>query len=408
MIKIFLVFIFVYSAVVADIEISGHVDLDSQAYLSKPKNKNANSFTAKQTLEIKYTQDDITVFAKLYAQEAYRDFSTDKEDTKRTFARLDELFLRLDFEDDALQIGKSIKYWGSLELRNIVDAFNPNELRDDMFKTNKLGVWNASYTYYTQSGELSIIAKVAEPDQRMAGYPYVYYFFPSSVDYNDNLLTSDKKHRPSIYVSYNGTTDTEYALDYAFIYENGYDSQRYFSSIINQPASYVQNAYLVNKFMTYNTLVVNATLFKLEALYAFVEDDVSVGDYSHIALGVEHTLEDFDNGASLGLLSEYYKYSTYESDKYNDLQLFETMQDDIFIGARYTFNDADDSSIVGGIIHDLEYNEEVYYLEYESRFSESFKVELDYYYIEPSKDTQTAYAFLGRHQRIALNIAYHF
>lgn len=408
MIKIFSLVLFLSTLLTADVEISGHADLDSQFYLTKPDAKHQNSFTAKQTLELKYTKETMSVYGKLYAQEAYRDALDVKNDTKRTFVRLDELFLRFDFEDEALQIGKSIKYWGALELRNIVDAFNPNEQRDDMFETNKLGVWNTSYTYYTENGEFSCIVKVAEPDQKMAAYPYVYYVFPLAVKYNDNLLTSSNESRPSVYLTYSGTTDSEYALDYAFIYENGYDSQRYFSSLINQRTSYVQNAYLVNKFMTYNTLVLGATLFKLEALYAFVEDDVGVGDYSHVAFGIEHTLDDFENSASLGLIAEYYKYDTYESDKYNDLQLFETMQDDLFLGMRYTFNDADDSAIVGGVIRDLEYKEEVYYLEYESRFSDNIKVDLDYYYIEPSKNTQTAYSLLGRHQRVALNIAYHF
>ncbi len=408
MIKVFLGFVFTYVMVIADTQITGHIDLDSQFYMTKPNTKHSSSFTAKQTLELKYTRDDLSIFAKLYAQEAYKDFLRDADDTQRTFVRLDELFLRLDFEDDAVQIGKSIKYWGALELRNIVDVFNPSDLRDDMFKTNKLGVLNAEYTYYTEDGELSFIVQVMQEDQKMAAYPYVYYAFAPTVNYDDSLVHSNKEHRPSIYLTYSGTTQSDYALDYAFIYQNGYDSQRYFSSLVNSSSSYSQNAYLVNKFMTYNTLVLNATLIKLEALYTFVEKGLSVGDYSHLALGVEHRLEDFDNGTSLGLIAEYYRYDTYKSDKYTDLQLFETMQDDIFLGARYTLNDADDASVVGGLIHDLEYNEQVYYLEYESRIGDYFKIELDYYYIKPSKNTRTAYSILGKHQRIGLNLAYYF
>ena len=71
-------------------------------------------------------------------------------------------------------------------------------------------------------------------------------------------------------------------------------------------------------------------------------------------------------------------------------------------------NDADDTSIVGGLVADMEYNEYMYYAKYESRFGDNIKVECDYYYIEPSKKVQTAYALLGRHQRIGLNIAYYF
>jgi len=403
----------------ADFEISGHVDLDSQAYLIKPDTKHKNSFTAKQTLEFKYTKEDLTAFAKVYAQEDYYDFLEDKQHNDRTFVKLDELYLKYDFEDDSIQAGKSVKFWGALELRNIVDDFNPHEFRDDMFKTNKLGVWNASYSHYTDSGEISVIVKLHEQNQQMAGHPYVYYFLPSFVNYDEKLETSHGASRPSLYLTYSGSTDSEYPLDYAVIFEHGYDSQRYFSTdtpqnlsplspTFAQPSKFVQKAYLVNKLMTYDTLVLGSTLIKLEALFAKVDDEANVGDYSHIAFGFEHTLENFYESSSLGLIAEYYRYDTYESDKYDDLQLFETMQNDIFAGARYSFNNADDSSIVGGIVADFEYGEQVYYMKYESRLLESFKVEFDYYYIEPSRDTVTAYALLGRHQRVGLNVAYHF
>jgi len=403
----------------AEIEVSGHLDLDSQFYLTAPDSKHKNSFTAQQTLEFNYTNDELTLYSKLYAQEDYYDFISADKQNERTFARLDELYLKYDFDDDMIQAGKSIKFWGALELRNIVDGFNPQDLRSDLLSVDKLGVWNASYSHYTESGELSVIVKLYEQKQEMAAYPYVYYFFPSFVSYDSKLNTQDADTRPSVYLTYSGSTDTEYALDYMFIYENGYDSQRYFSADRPQnlsplspsygdPTVFESNAYIVNKFMTYNTLVVGATLIKLEALYAKVDEDINVGDYSHVAFGVEHTLENFYESAALGLIAEYYRYDTYEHDKYSDLELFETMQNDLFIGLRYSLNNAQDSSFVGGVVADFEYDEQVYYMKFESRFAESYKIGVDYYYIEPSTSHLTAYALLGKHQRIAVNIAYHF
>ncbi|RLA75770.1 MAG: hypothetical protein DRG78_20380 [Epsilonproteobacteria bacterium] len=396
------------SLLLGEVEISGHFDITSQFYLTKPDSKHQNSFTAKQILELKYEKDEITAFVKLYAQEAYYDLKGSSEQTKRSFARIDEAYLKYDRDNDAFEIGKSIKFWGALELRNIVDGFNPNELRDDLFITNKLGVWNSSYTYFTDNGEFSVILKLFEQDQKMAESPYVYYIFPDAVNYNHNLSTSKGELRPSIYLTYSGSTDTQYPIDYAFIYENGYDSQRYFSQVVNNPYSYVQNAYLVEKFMTYNTMVIDATLIKLEALYAVVKDDLYVGDYSHVALGLEHTLEDIYDGSSLGLISEYYRYDTYEDNKYTDLQLFETMQNDLFIGARYSFNNTNSSSIIGGVVYDLEYIEQTYYAKYESQIADNFKLEVDYYFIEPSKKEKTAFSLLGQHQRVGVNVAYYF
>ena len=408
-----------FVSLVADMEVSGHLDLNTQTYLIKPQNKHKNSFTLKQTIEFKNDFDDLSLYAKLYAQEDYFDLLSAEQHNDRTFARLDELYLKYDLEDDSVSVGKSVKFWGALELRNIVDAFNPQELRDDMFETNKLGAWNISYSHYSESAEMGIIVKLNEQNQPMATKPYVYYFFPEFITYKDSLNTSNGKYRPSIYLTYIGSTDSEYALDYAVIFQNGYDSLRYFtpdkpqnlsplSPTFGYPTEFTQNAYLVNKIMTYNTLVVDATLIKLEALFAKVDDEVNVGDYSHIAFGVEHTLENFYESASLGLIAEYYKFDTYESDKYDDLELFETMQNDIFVGVRYSFNNAQSSSIIGGVVADFEYNEEIYYMKLDSRVGDMFKVALDYYYIEPSEDITTAYSLLGRHQRVGLNVAWYF
>ena len=172
-------------SLMAELEIRGHLDLDIQAYLTRAEKKNASSLTAKQTLEFRYTKNDLSIFVKLYAQEAYADFLETEDKTSRTFARLDELYLRYELENATMQIGKSIKFWGALELENIVDVFNPNELRDDLFKTNALGVWNTSYSYYTDRGELSVIIKLEEPKQKMADFAYVYYLFAQNASYDD-------------------------------------------------------------------------------------------------------------------------------------------------------------------------------------------------------------------------------
>jgi len=396
------------SYVLADLELSGHLDVEAQAYLIAPDEKHASNLTLKQTLELRYGEGDLSGYAKLYAQEDSSDFLKETKKNERTFFRVDELYARYDLEDDALQMGKSIKYWGALELVNIVDVFNPRDLRTDIFNSQKLGVWNISYSHFSEDGELSLVVKLNEADQKMAADSYVYYFLPQFLHYDEHLQTSNGRNYPSTYLSYSSSVESEYAFDYALILEHGYDSQRYFSRSVLNPLLLHQNSYLVNKVMAYSTLVVDTTLLKLELLYADVIEDKSVGDYSHIAFGFEYTIENIYDKAGLGIIAEYYRYDSYESDKYDDIALYETMQNDIFIGARYSFNNSDDTSVVGGIVHDVEYDEQVYYMEYESRMNEDIKIALDYYYIEPSKSVDTAYASLGRHQRIGLNIAYYF
>jgi len=411
-----------------ELNIQGNVALTAQAYPTRPDGKHKSNATASGEIELDYTKDDLSFVTKVYAQGDSHDMQGSSGKNHRSFVRLDELYIKQDFEDDQIQLGKSIQFWGSLEVRNITDVFNPIDMRSDVFDTDKMGVWNGSYTHYTETGELSLIVKLQEPDIKMAAFPYVYYFFPDTINltgsnlpliYDDNLQ-KELEQRPSFFIKYTGSTDSEYALDYALIFENGYDSQRYYTYTLEPGLVKAnQNAYSVNKLMTYNTFVLGATLLKFEGLYTDVisVDDVitpsgatkKVSDYYHLGLGVEHTLTQFHGDADLGIIAEYYKYGTLESGSvYTDLDLFEVTQNDLFLGARYSFNQGNDASVIGGGIFDLEYKEEVYYIKYEGRIADTFKLTLDYRYISPSPDTPTAFNLMGRHQRLSAEMGYYF
>jgi hypothetical protein len=408
--KLLVSFVIFTSILFAEFEFQGHIAVESQAFLIVPKHKHKNSFTVLEQLEMSYDYESLKLYSKLYAQQDYYDIIDDNKND-RTFGRVDELYGLYEFDDDAILAGRNIRFWGALEARNIVDGFNPKDLRNDIFNPDKMGAYNISYSHFTDNGEFSIILKLSEEDQKMASIAYAYYFFPESVTYDSKLQSEDSLQRPSVYLSYSATTDTEYPVDYAVIFEHGYDSQRYFTSdgvIGTSPVTFNEHAYLVNKIMTYNTAVVDATLIKLEALYTDVIDDKVVSDYWHLGLGLEHTLNFDDLDGDIGLISEYYRYETLQSDRYTDLDLFETFQNDLFLGLRYAFNDEDDSSFVGGVIADLEYDEQAYYMEYESRLGDSLKLNFDYRYIEPSKSDLTAYALLKRHERLSLKLAYYF
>ncbi len=403
-----------------NISYQGNINLTLQSYMKAPAGKEQQNGLLSANLEGKYIKDNFTGFAKVRLQQDYYDFQGTSKQTQRSFVRLDELYAQYDFENDTISFGKNILFWGALEVRNIVNVFNPDELRADPFYTDKLGVINATYTHYTESGEFSAIIKLYEQDRKMAAYPYVYYYFPATVTlapnvklplvYNDKLKTKASRYRPSIYLKYSDSTDTKYALDYAFIFENGYDSQRYYTKALqsNNIVTTQENAYLVNKFLTYDTLVVGATLYKLEATYADILDDALISDYIHVGVGAEHTLSQVYKEADLGLLVEYYRYITLQNGKKDDLDLFELFQNDLFLGLRYSFNQGNDASIVGGGIFDIDYNEQVYYMEYQTRLLDSFKLNFDYRYISPSKNYNTAFKLMGAHERISLKLGYYF
>jgi hypothetical protein len=408
--KLFLFFnILLYSLNAGDFDIQGDIDFTSQFYLKRPTQKNPNDFTTSANLEINYLENDLQIKSKLYAQGDYY---------HRSFLRLDELYLQYDMENDQLQVGKNIRFWGALEVQNIADDFNQRDLRSDPFDADKIGAWNISWTHFTETGELSFIVKGYEQSLKAPDKAYVYYYFPETIQgrplsYSDTLHTESGDTRPSYYLKYSGSTDTQYPLDYAIILENGYDSQRYYDiepSPTYNDFSIFQNAYIVNKIISYDTLVVDNTLYKLEALYANVKssNENNVSDYFHLGLGMEHTLTQVYKEADLGLLAEYYYYDTLDADKKTDLDLFEVFQNDLFLGLRYSFNEGNDASIVSGVILDFDYNEQVYYFKYESRIADVIKLNFDYRYIKPSQNTLTAFHLMGTHERISMKLGYYF
>jgi hypothetical protein len=387
----------------AEIQTKGYIALDSSLY-SKKENKHSSNMTLQQQLEVNYINKNFSSDLQLYAQQDTTDFNN-KKDNERSFLRLDILNATYDWNEQSLTAGKSIKFWGALEAENIVDTFNIQDKRNDPFVTDKTGAWNIQYSNFTEDGEFSVIAKVYEQKNELSSSSYIYYPFENNESLGDSLKSEDSLYRPTVYLNYSGSVYGEYSLDYAFVYQNGYDSQRYLTKESN---TYEENAYLVNKLMTYNTAVINSTLYKLEALYTDVIEDKSVSDYIHIALGVEHTLDQLENGAEVGIIGEYYYYETLQKERLSDIQLSQAFQNDIFLGMRYNLNDEADTNAVGGVIIDTQYNEQSYYIEFETRVKDMFKVTADYRYFNPSSTHDTVYARLGYHQRVAVNISYHF
>ena len=389
----------------------GDLNWITQSYLIAPKDKNPENITLNADLEATYKKDALQLHTKIKLQQDLNDLESGAKDTHRSYARIDELYGEYEFDESQVLVGKSIRFWGALEVRNIADVFNPYDLRADPFYKTKLGVINAEYTRYTETGELSFIVQLYEQPREMSAYPYVYYYFPKDITYSKDLKTQHGRYRPNIYVKYSDSYEGDaYSLDYNVIFQNGYDSQRYYTThlIANNEIETNEHAYLVNKFITYDTLVSGATLYKLEAIFTDVLNNDQISDYSHLGLGVEHTILQVYDEADLGLLAEYYSYDTIDGSKRNDLQLFEVFQNDLFLGVRYSFNKGDDSTIVGGGIFDLDYDEDVYYFEYKTRIADSYKITFDYRYIEPSKNDPTVFNLMGRHQRISLKVGYYF
>ena len=301
----------------------------------------------------------------------------DNDDEERHYFDATDLYYKHEFENSDLLIGRNTRFWGAMEFYNHTDNFNTKDWLDNPFDYDaKLGANNIAYTQYFDNSEFSIITKVHETGQKVQDKKSVNSFLPSI--YSDELVTQKGENRPTVYLKYSASAD-DIQLDYSFIYQNGYDEQRYFLPV---GAELRQHAYLVDKVMGYATLVNGETIYKTELAYTKSDDD-KVSDYAQFSAGVEHTLYGVWGKSDLGLLAEYYSYEARDDAKLGAKEFGNLFADDVTLGFRLSVNDSADSDVLAGVAIDRENKEKLIFAEYNTRLVEKYKLKLSYQHLAP-------------------------
>ena len=386
-----------------DIYFKGNVGINYKWYLQKPETKRSYNLAGTGEVEATYEKDDF--FAKVLIAGLY-----DTHEEERNFLRANEAYLRYDFQEQEATVtaGRQILFWGALEVYNPVDIINTQDLAYDPFNIYKIGANLFSFGKFFENSGLELIAKFIEQDQPFPGPQSPYFIFPPFLVYDEKLITEESDARPTLYLKYSGSTDTKYPIDYAVVLSNGYDKQRLIT--LTGPNKLQQNAYIASKIMTFDTIVIDATLVKVEASYTDIKDNTVLSDYFQLGAGVEHTLEQIYRGWDLGLISEYYLYRITDKTKFDDLRLFQPFQNDLFLGFRLTFNDVGSSEIVGGGIIDMEYRDEMsLYAKFKTRVFDNIIIEADIRKIIPNNENApTLFKLIDDHLRVTFNFFYYF
>jgi len=370
-----------------DFEYKGNIGFEAQYINHDIDNKRDNALALKLEAELKKEIDNISFVANVKGL-------LDKDDKERRYLEFSDLYFKYDFEDSDILIGRNTRFWGALEFYNITDVFNSKDFLDDPFDyDSKLGAWNIAYTKYLENSEISLIIKLHEERQKIQDSESVNNFFP--FPYDDSLKTQKDKNRPTVYLKYSGSGD-EVQIDYGVIYQNGYDSQRYMSF---ENGELRQNAYIVNKLLGYATYIHGDTIYKTELAYA-VSDDDKVSDYSELGIGLEHTLYGFWDKRDLGLLVEYYRYDEKDDLKVDFNKIF---ADDLTFGFRLSMNDLSSSEVLGGFDYDVDTKEKIFFVQYDTRVLEKYKLKTSYQHLEPEKES-----IFKKLDRVKLEFGYYF
>jgi len=304
----------------------------------------------------------------------------DNDDEERRYFDATDLYYKHDFENSDLLIGRNTRFWGAMEFYNHTDNFNMKDWRDNPFDyDSKIGSNNIAYTQYFGDSEFALIAKVHETGQRIQDQESVNNFLPPI--YNNTLETEDGPDRPTVYLKYSGSAE-EIQVDYAIIYQNGYDEQRYLAP--TPEGKLRQHAYLVNKVMAYGTVVEDSTIYKSELAYTS-SDDEKVSSYAQISVGLEHTFYSVLGKSDLGLIGEYYRYETYDDTKLGAKEFGNLFQNDVTLGFRFSLNDSADSDLLAGVFLDQDNQEKLIFAELNTRLFGNYKLKLTYQHLSPEE-----------------------
>ena len=292
----------------------------------------------------------------------------DVQDDERSHFDIRELNYSQRFSNFDLLIGNAQIFWGVAESRNVVDVINQFDEVENSDETDKLGQPLIRFGKFTDIGRFEVY--------------YLPYFrertFPGGDGRQRGPLTVDLDN-----AEYDEGRE-EWAGDFALRYQHQIDQFdigiHVFTGTARAPFL-KSNGEGTSHIPIYQKLTQggvdiqrtwDAWLLKLEVVIA----DQSGDNFISNVLGLEYTFFDFSNsGIDIGILFEAL-YDNRDENK-TASTLFEN---DIFVGARFTWNDFQESELLLGAIIDWKTGSMFSSIEYERRIGENMKFEVEAQY----------------------------
>ena len=390
-------FVSIFPSFLLALDIQGYIGGEYRIFDNEDSSKQNYSRALEAKFELKHHTSE-------YSFASTAEFLKDYDEDSRTYARLNEFYLTKHFENSDFSAGRRVYFMGALEVLNPVDIISRQNFgRDPLDDRYRIGTYTAMYDYYSDDMQISLVAFLTERADEFGGATSAYNIFGTEL--NKKLRSQRGKNYPSLMLKAQGTLDEDYALDYAFGIVRGYDNQRTFTQNLEQ------EQWLSTTAFTYNTLAYENTLYKLEARVSNIDEnqEAEMDDYIYLGVGVEHTLAAFYENIDVGFLAEYYNWIRLDKKYLSADSMMVLMQNDFFLGLRIAMNNASSTELVGGVIADLDSgSEQGYYAQIKSRIFDTFLVDLDLRYFNPSNDRVTMMSLIGEHSRATVNIRYYF
>jgi hypothetical protein len=287
----------------------------------------------------------------------------DSVDDERNLVDLREAYWALEGDSLELLAGVNTVFWGVTESVHLVDIINQTDAAGDIDGEDKLGQPMVNLAWQQDWG---LISAYVLPYFRERNYPGIdgRLRTPLPVD-------SDR----AVYESSSEESHVDVALRYSHYIGDVDIGLSVFSGTSREPrllpaddAPVLLPHYdQIDQFGVDLQYTRDAWLWKLEAIARNGYSET----FTAAVGGFEYTLYQVgESAADLGLLLEY------QYDGRSELEPFTTADNDVFVGARFALNDAQDTSVLAGVAWDTETGETFFNVEAERRIGESIALEL--------------------------------
>jgi hypothetical protein len=272
----------------------------------------------------------------------------------------------------SLLAGVGKVFWGVTESRHLVDIINQTDLVEDVDEEQKLGQPMLQLEHWSESGTIAVFVMPGfrertfpAADARLRG--------PFPVDEDNAVYESGAEdNRTDIAVRWSNSVG-DWDIGLAGFYGTGREP-RLVPEFRNEEGIVLVPHYdVIEQFSIDAQYTREAWLWKLETLARSGHGD----DFVALVGGLEYTIYGISDGpADFGLLAEYL---------YDDRDKTApptVLEDDVFLGFRYTLNDADDTNILAGAIFDIQTGESISIVEAQRRIGERLTLEAELRWFE--------------------------
>ena len=314
-------------------------------------------------------------------------------DDHRTHWDIRELYYQKVRNNWELSIGARKIYWGVTESVHLVDIINQTDQVESFDGEQKLGQPMVQFSWFTAKvGTFDFFYLPYHRRRTFGGEKgrvrFAQIFEKGDLDYQSNA--EEWKQSFSIRWShYFGIFD----IGLSHFYGNG--REPYFDI---GPIGI--NAYypVINQTGLDFQITHSAFLWKFESIYRTSEAE----DFIALAAGLEYTFGNINRkGLDIGLLGEYL------FDERDELSLT-GLQNDIFVGSRLGFNDEHNSSVLFGMIIDLESSTKLYTIEASRRIANSMTADIELRILSDVDDGELLLSNFKQDSFLRFALAYYF